>query len=65
MSIETDYRILLRVHKDALADAGLLEKYIAERGDRFDEYGYDHILLLQAQSLGLLDFASKKKKGTA
>jgi len=56
-ALQIDFRVLVSVHRDALADANMLEEYLAKRGkELFDEDGYDHITLLQAKLLGLLDF---------
>ena len=54
-ALQTDYRVLVQIHRGALADANMLEEYLQQRGDRFDDEGNDYITLLQAKMLGLLD----------
>ncbi|NUO01746.1 MAG: hypothetical protein HUU01_14160 [Saprospiraceae bacterium] len=51
-----DYRVLVCVSRQALEDAGMLQEYLQKREDCFNDEGYDHISLLQAKMLGLLDF---------
>lgn len=55
---DCSYGILVRVSKNALEKAGVLEAYIKLRGNVFtdEEYGdsYDYITILQAKSIGLI-----------
>lgn len=55
IDFDTDYSFLLSVSKSKLKELGVLNEYIDHRGgDKFDEYGYDHITILQAKRIGLI-----------
>lgn len=49
------YGILVRVSKNTLEEAGVLEAYIKLRGRNvFTDDSYDYITILQAKSIGLI-----------